>query len=49
MLKKQYFDTNTNKVTTTSITAAELLVEIEDELKKYETLLFNKEIKEEKK
>lgn len=44
MLKKQYFDTNTNTVSTTSMTAAELLVEVEDRLKKYETLVFNKEI-----
>ena len=41
MLKREYFDTNTNTVSTTSMTAAELLVEIEDRLKKFETVMHN--------
>ena len=44
MLKREYFDTETNTVSTTSMTATELLVEIDDELKEYKTLISNKEI-----
>ena len=44
MLKKQYFDTNTNTVSTTSMTAIELLVAIENRLKKFETEFYDKEI-----
>ena len=41
MLKREYFDTETNTVSTTSMTATELLVEIDDELKEYKTLISN--------
>lgn len=48
MLKREYFDTETNTVSTTSMTATELLVEIEDRFEMYETLIsnliYNKEI-----
>ena len=44
MLKREYFDTETNMVSTTSMTAIELLVAIENRLKKFETEFYDKEI-----
>lgn len=44
MLKREYFDTETNMVSTTSMTAIELLVAIENRLKKFETKFYDKEI-----
>lgn len=38
MIKREYFDTETNMVSTISMTATELLVEIENRLGSYETL-----------
>lgn len=44
MLKREYFDTETNMVSTTSMTAIELLVAIENRLKKFEIEFYDKEI-----
>ena len=44
MLKREYFDTETNMVSTTSMTAIELLVAIENRLKKFQTKFYDKEI-----